>query len=359
MRKYKFMNYTNADGEISLLMYGDIDSWGINAKDVVTTLCELESQYKKINLRINSPGGSVFEGLAIYNAIKNSKADIEIYVDGIAASMASVIALCGRKVYMSKYAQLMIHCVIGGAYGNTKEIENILEEMKSLENTIVKMYADKTGMSEDDIKSKYMDGQDHWISASDALDLGFIDGIYDTDEEPKDKLDTSDKVFQYFQAKLQTLINKNDMIEKIKSIPQFANCADETAVIARIKELTAKASEAETLRADIEKMKEAEQEKTVGEILAKGIECHKLTQEMSDNLKQAYKNNPEGLKDLVDAMPEKLSASAVIVTNSNASDDICKKTWDELDKSGDLAILKAKYPDVFKAKFEEKFGKKD
>lgn len=353
------MNYTNADGEISLLLYGDIDSWGINAKDVVTTLSELEAQYKKINLRVNSPGGSVFEGLAIYNAIKNSKADIEIYVDGIAASMASVIALCGRKVYMSKYAQLMIHCVSGGAYGNTKEIENILEEMKSLENTIVKMYADKTGISEDDIKSKYMDGQDHWISASDALALGFVDGIYDTDEEPKDKLDTSDKVFQYFQAKLQTLINKNDMIEKIKSIPQFANCADETAVIARINELTAKASEVETLRAEIASMKQEEQEKAVADILAKGVECHKVTQEMADNLKEAYKANPEGLKSLIDAMPEKMNANQFIEPGASGNDDICKKSWEELDKSGDLAILKAKYPDVFKAKFEEKFGKKD
>ncbi len=357
MRKYKFINYTNADGEISLHLYGDIDSWGINAKDVVTTLGELESQYKKINLRINSLGGSVFEGLAIYNAIKNSKAEIEIFVDGIAASMASVIALCGRKVYMSKYAQLMIHCVSGGAYGNTKEIENILEEMKSLENTIVKMYADKTGMSEDDIKSKYMDGQDHWISAEEALDLGFIDGIYDN-EDPKDKLDTSDKVYNFYQAKLQTLINTNEMINKIKSIAQFADCADETAVLAKINELTAKASEVETLRAEIASMKQAEQEKAVADILAKGVECHKLTQEMADNLKEAYKANPEGLKSLIAAMPGKMKVNDFIEQGAAGSDEICKKSWDELDKSGDLAILKAKYPDVFKAKFEEKFGKK-
>lgn len=359
MRKYNFMNYTNKEGEIFILLYGDIDQWGVSANDVVTTLSELEKQYNKINVRINSCGGSVFEGLAIYNAIRNSKADIEIYIDGIAASMASVIALCGRKVYMSKYAQLMIHCVSGGAYGTTKDIENILEEMRALEGTIIKMYSAKTGMPEKDIEEKYFDGKDHWISAEDALCLGFVDGLYDNEEDDPTKLDTQDKVYKHYQAKLQTIKNKYNMIEKIQSIPQFENCADENAVIAKIQELTAQASEVEALKAEISKMKASEEEKMVSDIIESGIECHKLNQEMAANLKEAYKHNPDGLRALVDAMPEKLSASAVVVPSSNGSDDICAKSWDELDKNGELALLKAKYPDCYKSKFEEKFGKKN
>lgn len=357
MTMIKVMNYISGDGEINLLLYGDIDAWGVNAKDVVSTLSELERNYSKINLRINSCGGSVFEGLAIYNAIRASRADITIYVDGIAASMASVIALCGRPVYMSKYAQLMIHCVSGGAYGNTKEIESILAEMKVLEATIVKMYAEKTGMSEEEITSTYMDGADHWISAEEALELGFIDGIYDTDEDVQDTMDTTDNVYNYFQAKLLTLKNTKTMIEKIKkSIPQFANCATEESVIAKIAELVQEAGEAAKLREELQQRIAAEMEAKIGNILSAAVDSHKITQEMAENLKKAYADNAEGLQQLVDAMPAK--EKVVITPGINASDSICAKSWDELDKSGELALLKAQYPDVYKAKFEQKFGKK-
>lgn len=353
--KLKIMNYKDNDGEISLLLYGDIDSWGLTAKDVVTTLSDLEQRYDKINLRINSCGGSVFEGIAIYNAIKMSKADITIYVDGIAASMASVIALCGKKVYMSKYAQLMIHCVSGSAYGNTREIENSLEEMKQLEATIVKMYAAKTGMSEEEITTRYMDGKDHWISAEDAVSLGLVDGMYDTEEEPSERLDNTDKVYRYFQAQLQMFKTDNTMIEKIKKLTSFENCQTDEDVIAKINDLAKKANEADSLRDELKKIRLAEQEKAIKEILQKGIQEHKLTQEMADNLKTAYHDNLDGLKSLVEAMQPK---GKVVTVEGTGTDSICQKSWDELDKAGELPILKAKYPDVFKKKFDEKFKNK-
>lgn len=352
--KIKIMNYKDNEGEISLLLYGDIDSWGLSAKDVVTMLSDLEKQYDKINLRINSCGGSVFEGIAIYNAVRMSKADITIYVDGIAASMASVIALCGKKVYMSKYAQLMIHCVSGSVYGNTKEIETTLEEMKSLEATIVKMYAEKTGLTEEEITEKYMDGKDHWISAEEAVSLGFVDGMYDTEDEPEGNLDNSDKVYRYYQAKLQTIKSDNEMIEKIKQMASFDNCQTDEDVLARIGELEKKAAEADSLRAELEAIREAEQAKTIDGILEKGIQEHRLTQAMADNLKEAYKDKPTELKSLVDAMQPK---EKVVIVDGEGNDSLCSKSWDELDKAGELAILKAKYPDVFQKKFEEKFKK--
>ena len=94
---------------------------------------EAERVSRRIHVRINSNGGEVYSGIAIFNALRHSQADIRIYVDGIAASMASVIALCGKPVEMSKYARLMLHSVSGGCYGNKQDLQRCMEEIESLE----------------------------------------------------------------------------------------------------------------------------------------------------------------------------------------------------------------------------------
>ena len=97
-----------------------------------------------------------------------SDADITIYIDGIAASMASVIALCGKPVYMSQYARLMLHNPYGGCYGNKEEMKAVAEQLEALEDTLADMYASKTGKTREEIKDAYFDGKDHWITAKEA-----------------------------------------------------------------------------------------------------------------------------------------------------------------------------------------------
>ena len=128
----------------------------------------------------------MYSGIAIFNALRHSQADIRIYVDGIAASMASVIALCGKPVEMSKYARLMLHSVSGGCYGNKQDLQRCMEEIESLEGSLSEIYAERLGMSKEEVKQTYFDGEDHWLTAKEALDLGFIDDIYDADPVPAD-----------------------------------------------------------------------------------------------------------------------------------------------------------------------------
>src|SRR4030067_1527288 len=90
-----------AKGEdtVDVLIYDEIGMWGISARDFSNDLNKVTAS--KINLRINSPGGSVFDGTAIFNALKRHKAEVTTYIDGLAASLASVISLCGDKVVMA------------------------------------------------------------------------------------------------------------------------------------------------------------------------------------------------------------------------------------------------------------------
>ena len=103
-----------------------------------------------IDLRINSNGGSVFEGFAIYNLLDQYEGEVHVYIDGIAASIASVIAMAGDTINMAKNSRLMIHNAYGGVLGDAKEMRQTADLLDSLTDTIAQSYADKSEGSKDD-----------------------------------------------------------------------------------------------------------------------------------------------------------------------------------------------------------------
>lgn len=238
-----------------LLLYGDIGEYAdVTAANIARELLEAEKLGKRIDVRINSNGGDVYTGIAIFNALKNSSADIHIYVDGIAASMASVIALCGKPIEMSKYARLMLHSVSGGCYGNKTELRRCLEEVEALENTLCQMYAPKLGISEEEIRTRYFDDADHWLKADEALALGFIDGIYDADPVPEDS--TPEQVYRIFNNRLEQPLNNNQMnIEEVRKRPRFKDCATDADVFRVMDALEEEAGKVPGLTAEVDRLK--------------------------------------------------------------------------------------------------------
>ena len=178
-----------------ILLYGDIGEYDDNVRsgDIARELLEAEALTGKVDVRINSNGGEVYSGIAIFNALKNSKADITIYVDGIAASMASVIALCGKPVQMSRYASS--GGVMGGVVVTIRMIKIIIVGFEAIGEYLLRVYT-CMGKDKEEIRAMYFDGKDHWLRADEALALGLIDGIYDADRVPEDS--TPEQVFQIF-----------------------------------------------------------------------------------------------------------------------------------------------------------------
>ncbi|HDS1834373.1 TPA: Clp protease ClpP [Stenotrophomonas maltophilia] len=162
-----------------LLIYGDIgDSWwgeSVAAADVVKQLNGITAS--TIEVRINSYGGSVTDGLAIYNALKRHKATINVTIDGIAASIASVIACAGDTVQMAANTILMVHAPWGGAWGNVRDLEAYIDVLKVMEGSIATSYAAKTGKTVDAMLLLLRDYQDHYYTAAEAKELGFCDVI--------------------------------------------------------------------------------------------------------------------------------------------------------------------------------------
>ena len=252
----KFFNIIPGEDACCILLYGDIGDYDGNVRsgDIARELLEAEALSGRIDVRINSNGGEVYAGIAIFNALKNSKADITIYVDGIAASMASVIALCGKPVQMSRYARLMLHSVQGGCYGNKEEMRGCIREIESLEDTLCEMYAARMGKDKEEIRSLYFDGKDHWLRADEALALGLIDGIYDADPLPEDS--TPEQVFQIFNNRLHKPQNKSNMnLDELKKRPRFKNCVTDDDFLREVGLLETEAGKVPGLDAEVTRLK--------------------------------------------------------------------------------------------------------
>jgi ATP-dependent Clp protease, protease subunit len=162
-----------SEDSAEIFIYDEIGLWGITAKDFIDELKKVSA--KNITLRINSPGGDVFDGLAIYNALKRHAAQVSVTVDGIAASMASVVAMAGDKISMPENAMMMIHDPWGFAIGSADEMRDLAEVIDKINSGLISTYVNKSGKSAEEISALMSD--ETWLTAKEALDLGLADEI--------------------------------------------------------------------------------------------------------------------------------------------------------------------------------------
>lgn len=163
-----------AQGEATIEIYDEIGYWGITARNFVRDLKALGS-VQRITVAINSPGGDVFDGIAIHNALRNHGAEIVIRVDGIAASIASVIAMAGDRIVMPSNAMMMIHDPWTIAMGNAEDFRAVAVALDAMSEAIVASYVGKSGM--DPKKCRTMMREETWMTAAEAVALGFADEI--------------------------------------------------------------------------------------------------------------------------------------------------------------------------------------
>ncbi|MGV8959212.1 MAG: ClpP-like prohead protease/major capsid protein fusion protein [Stenotrophomonas sp.] len=164
-----------------LLIYGDIgESWyteSVTAQSVVQQLNDLPATVATLNVRINSYGGSVADGLAIYNALRRHGATKAVTVDGVAMSSASLIAMAGDTVHMPATSILMIHAPWGGMYGNAKEMRQYADVLDTYAEGMADAYVRKSGKDQADILALLQDGSDHYYTGAEAVAEGFADAV--------------------------------------------------------------------------------------------------------------------------------------------------------------------------------------
>jgi ATP-dependent protease ClpP protease subunit len=174
-RWYAFKNSSDKSGEVELSIYDEIGAFGIGAKEFIAELREYKGQH--VHVRINSPGGEIIDGSAIANALNRHEGGVTVHIDGLAASMASYIAMSGKPTYMSENALLMIHNPWTLAAGEADDLRKQADLLDTMKSTLVRGYQRKSGMPAEEI-SRLMD-EETWLTALEATALGFVDAIED------------------------------------------------------------------------------------------------------------------------------------------------------------------------------------
>jgi ATP-dependent Clp protease protease subunit len=175
------------EGDVaSLNIYGDIcryawEEYGEMSAYNLSRQLEEMGDVKQINVYINSYGGEVAEGLAIYNALKRHKAKVTTYCDGFACSIASVIFMAGEERVMSESSMLMIHNAWTWASGNAEQLRKQADDLEKITQASVEAYKAHSSLSEEEIKA-LMDAET-WILPEEALSYGFATKIEKTEKE--------------------------------------------------------------------------------------------------------------------------------------------------------------------------------
>jgi len=169
-----FRMKASGDKTADIYIYDEIGYWGVTARQFASSMKAL-GDLDHINLHIHSPGGDVFDGIAIYNLLNSHTASKTVYIDGLAASMASVIAMVGNPIIMPENAMMMIHKPWGITGGDANDMRDYADLLDKVEAVLIPSYAKKTGKTPDELA--LMLGEETWMTAQECLEHGFADQI--------------------------------------------------------------------------------------------------------------------------------------------------------------------------------------
>lgn len=178
------------DGPTQIYIYDEIGYFGVSSADFIRDLADVNGP---IDVHLNSPGGEVFDGVAIYNALL-ARRDVNVFIDGIAASIASVIAMAGNPVQMARQASIMIHDPFCMAIGNAQDLRDLAEQLDRTGHQISQIYSEHTGKPESYWREIMK--AETWYDLQEALDVGLVDKAIDNGagravKDPRDTWDLS------------------------------------------------------------------------------------------------------------------------------------------------------------------------
>lgn len=225
-----------ASREATIYLYGVIGGIDFNTWEEINTanlfaneFREVEKDADTIHVRINTPGGSVFEGLAIYNTLINSDKKIVTYNDGLCASMGALILLAGDEIHAFPNSLLMIHNSSNGYWGNKKEVEEQLQASDKIDKALGTAIEERLEISSEEVAKDYLNYTDNWYNADEAIEIGFYDVIIEKKKaqvpENVQNMNTSQRFEQYaamtFKIPTQKIKTTNTMSKKPASFPRL------------------------------------------------------------------------------------------------------------------------------------------
>lgn len=237
----KWYQIKNSSESLTISIHDEIGVWGVSAKDFIADLSEFES-VSSIEVSIHSPGGSAFDGLAIYNALSRHPAKVTTRVEGIAASAASIVLMAGDYIEMPEDAFVMIHNPWMGVMGDADALRDAAETLDKIRDSLVNIYQKKTSLSTDELTELL--NKETWLSGDEAQEMGFVDTLTQAMKVAALSRDFS----RHFSNLPSALINDeviSDVMTSIQGAKEFESYLREAGGISRklAKALTSKAKE--------------------------------------------------------------------------------------------------------------------
>lgn len=341
------------DDYAEIRISGALYEWN-NSTELLTAKIDkfLADGYVNVKVYINSPGGDVFVGAEIVNQLKRFTGKKEGYGGALVASAATIIAIEMDTFEMAENGQFMYHKPSGWISGNEDKIESQLTLLKNLTSQYKKMYADKTGISEDEIEANWTKG-DVWLTAQQAKDQKFVTAISGKEKVNKQTAEmisacggTPPQITQENQE--NNMKNRNAIIALLKL---SADATDEQ-IEAAIKVQTDKASQVDALT----KTANDAQEKEIETMVDAAITAKKFTADLKSKYVALAQKDFEGTKAIIEAMQVVEKPQITEGVTSEGREKWTMEDWQEKDANGLLTMME-KDPKAF-AKLEEAyFGK--
>lgn len=227
-KKFWEFRASTSKNSAELLLYGPISEeswWGdeVTPKQFADELKAL-GDISELTVRINSGGGDVFAGQAIHSLLKSHKAKVIVYVDGLAASIASVIAMAGDTVIMPRNAMMMIHNPWTVAIGNAKELRKVADDLDRISVSAIESYLQKAGDKLDEKTLKQLLDEETWLTADEAKNYGLCDVV----QEPNNMAASiSDEFLQRYKNVPEQLIQRKNNILSAKEMAERKKIAEQ------------------------------------------------------------------------------------------------------------------------------------
>lgn len=194
--------------EADVYIYGDIGGWwgGVSAEEFAKEIAALDVQ--TLNVRLNSPGGLVFDGVAIYNALARHSANVVVHIEGIAASIASVIAMAGDEIRITEGSRFMIHDPWSIVMGSSDDMRAEAAVLDGLKDDLIDIYAARTEQDREDL-AEWMKVET-WLSAREAVEKGFADSMTPAKKKEKKEAHARSAVIRSFRHAPEDLVASDD-----------------------------------------------------------------------------------------------------------------------------------------------------
>lgn len=361
----------------NLYLYGII--WDGDGTYVSNEISKEDGKHTTLNVHINTKGGSVFDGNQIYNTLARAKSKINIYVDGLAASMGSILMLPGQKVFMTKSSLVMTHAPSGSVYGNAKDMKSAANLLSKLEKNFLEKYSAKTGKSEEDLR--YLLEGDNWLDADDCLQLGLVDEIV-PDVFTKDDINMlkdlkvaasmkdSDPFIMGITAK-ETIIDKNKNQSKMKkqlmtafAFLATANLQEDSSDTAFVNAITDHLDKLKKANEDLEKENstlkaqiDGDKSKSIQDAVEAAVKAGKIEAAKKESfVKIGNDSGIESLNAVLESIQPRETITGKITGNGGAAKP--EMSWDEYQQKDPRGLedLKSSDFEAFNAIYKDKFG---